>query len=97
MQLTETERRTMIAQYLCEEPSISVNLIDYRLSVEFREEGVVFYAVDKWGTLHAIVVVTIDTWQACQCGLAVAFVYNSALDTLENSIVHYDYGLELVA
>lgn len=81
--MCEDERRTLLFGYMQTEPEIECNCLRYAVSVSFQERDYVdFYATGLQG-VGAIARVKRSSWDSCDCGLSMAYLYNTVLGTLE--------------
>jgi hypothetical protein len=87
--MNEHDRRNLLSMYMSTEPEISVNAETYLVSVNHDDPlHVNFFAVGKRSThCAAIVRLTRTTWDQIKCGLQMAWIYNTVLDTLERCVV----------
>lgn len=88
--LTETQRRDLFHHYLVTEPIIYVHKHPYAVSAGYDDpDYVCFYAVcKKSGDCGAITKLPRDQWEKLDNGLAMAYLLNTVLESLEDGVIH---------
>jgi hypothetical protein len=88
---SEDERKKLLLSYIEMEPVVTVNGFSYEISACVDDEGAMFYCVNPYTQrLGATVLCPRSTWEECNTGLSIAFLYNIVLEICEDSIKKND-------
>lgn len=88
MVITETQRRDLLQHYMAMEPELYLNTETYKLSVEYGQEYIVFYATNvRQHKVVSMALVTKDTWQMIHKGMPMAYLYTTVLERMESDLL----------